>query len=86
MVTPFLAGAFSLLGIYVKTVELHDQIAQRTVEIQAMETESAELKGHILELLGSNHLKTFAAEQSLVEEKNPSYLKAQASWGVFASR
>ena len=77
-------GAFRLVVIYNRVVNLEHGIAEMKSGFVKLETENAELKEKVFALFTTQTIDAFAVEHGLMQEKKPHYFTTSDQW-VFAS-
>jgi cell division protein FtsL len=73
--------AILLIILYNNVINLEHKIGVTKLEIKKIETETAELKENLFNLLASDNLKKIAEENGLVQDKNPEYFKLK-QWQI----
>lgn len=73
--------AILLIILYNNVINFENKISAAKLEIKKIETETAELKENLFNLLASDNLKKVAEENGLVEDKNPEYFKLK-QWQI----
>jgi cell division protein FtsL len=73
--------AILLIVLYNTVINFEHKISAAKLEMKKIETETAELKENLFNLLGSDNLKKVAEENGLVEDKNPEYFKLK-QWQI----
>lgn len=73
----FIASVF-LIFIYNYSINLDYKIYSAEETIKKLESEKAQLQDKVFALLSDASLKKLSANNGLVEEKNPKYLKISA--------
>ncbi len=74
LVAVFLAVVF----LYMQTVSLKHELAQKRDTLETLKVENAELKNNFYNLVDVNNLEKLAGELGLIQDKNPQW--------AFASR
>jgi cell division protein FtsL len=72
-------ASLALVIIYNYVVNFENSILEKQKEIKKTETQIAESKENLFNLLSSENLKKIAEENGLIEEKNPEYVELNSN-------
>jgi cell division protein FtsL len=72
-------ASLALVIIYNYVVNFENSILEKQKEIKKVETQIAESKENLFNLLSSENLKKIAEENGLIEEKNPEYVELNSN-------
>jgi cell division protein FtsL len=72
-------ASLALVIIYNYVVNFENSILEKQKEIKKTETQIAESKENLFNLLSSENLKKLAEENGLIEEKNPEYVELNSN-------
>jgi len=72
-------ASLALVIIYNYVVNFENSILEKQKEIKKIETQIAESKENLFNLLSSENLKKIAEENGLIEEKNPEYVELNSN-------
>jgi cell division protein FtsL len=72
-------ASLALVIIYNYVVNFENSILEKQKEIKKVETQIAESKEDLFNLLSSENLKKIAEENGLIEEKNPEYVELNSN-------
>ena len=72
-------ASLALVIIYNYVVNFENSILEKQKEIKKTETQIAESKENLFNLLSSENLKKLAEENGLIEEKNPEYVESNSN-------
>jgi cell division protein FtsL len=72
-------ASLALVIIYNYVVNFENSILEKQKEIKKVETQIAESKENLFNLLSSENLKKLAEENGLIEEKNPEYIELNSN-------
>jgi len=75
-------GALVLIGLYGRGVGMISAVRDVRNELALLNEERAAMQQQIVELTGSEHLRTLAHDLSLVEDKAPEYFKTGNQWAA----
>lgn len=71
-------GAFWLIVLYNRLVNLNHGLSQMKAEFQDVQAKNSEIEGNIFNLIGGQDQKSVAGK--FVQEKNPEYLEISSKW------
>ncbi|MBI4086067.1 MAG: hypothetical protein HY433_02400 [Candidatus Liptonbacteria bacterium] len=73
------SGAFSLIFLYNRSVNMEHSISAAQVELRKIQTARAEIQDKIFGLSSDANLQKLSKERNLVKDKNPRYLEVSQS-------
>ncbi len=83
LICALIASAAMLVVYYNRYTNAEHGIAEANAELQQIETENAEMKRKILELVSGARVDELVAERQLVKDRQPRYLEARnGQWSI----
>lgn len=73
------SGAFSLIFLYNRSVNMEHSISAAQGELRRIQTARAEIQDKIFGLSSDTNLQKLSKERNLVKDKNPRYLEVSQS-------
>lgn len=80
LATCLILGVIWLVVVYNRFVNLSHGISGTRADFQSLESQNAELKDQIIELIDSANSGNIVSKNNLVQDKNPKYFEVASQW------